>query len=462
MKPGRPRDEPSWRVIGKSVQGASHVRGRIPNQDAIRWFPSAGNQLPLALAVADGHGSAKHVRSKQGADLAVQETTAVLSEWLDGLAEDDRRLAEAKSIATEKLPAEIEKRWKKAVEHHLQENPLSAEEAATGGIAGMADNGAPSGDEDPYSLYGATLLAVAVTPQFILYLQLGDGDILVVSRVGEVGRAIERDERLIANQTTSLCQSDAKDQFRVRLQPCVEMPALVIVSTDGYSNSYQADEDFLQIGPDILRFMRDEGADALEAALEGWLDDTSRNGSGDDITVGIIANLQALADRGEEPRDRDARAPGEARPGSKTRRVCHGRHEAMLMAALCLLIAAGAGYTGYLIGKGDAGGAPPQASIGTNDRPAAGAKARGKVTERKEEARAAEADAGPRPSVENEGAAGPARSGTAQCDSPPAKAAAAERAVQPDRADEGDRAKAPLGSSDPSEPEAWPPGFGPM
>lgn len=335
-----------WRVIGKTVQGASHVRSGTENQDAIAWSSGPGDRLPLILAVADGHGSAKHVRSKHGARLAVKEATTTLVDWLSGL-NANTPLPETARVATEKLPTVLENRWKQAVRLHFQENQLSPEACVAAGISVTAGGGTPLQDDAIHSIYGTTLLAVAIMPQFILYLQVGDGDILVVSRQGEVGWALARDEGLIGNQTTSLCQPRARDHFRVRCQPCVEPPALVIAATDGYSNSYQDDEDFLRVGPDILQFLRDEGPDALEAALEGWLEDTSGKGSGDDVTVGIIVNLPSLALRTDPPPDGDGAEAAAA--------VSHqGRgnlRQALLMAALCIPLAAGAGYLGYLLGK---------------------------------------------------------------------------------------------------------------
>lgn len=335
----------AWRIIGKTVKGASHVRNETDNQDAIIWASGEGGRPPLVLAVADGHGSARHVRSKEGARLAVEETTAALFDWLSKL-DEQAPLPEAARVAAEKLPSVLENRWKQAVDRHLAENPLSVEDAATAGIA-LPEAGERDNNAGRFLAYGTTLIAVAVMPQFILYLQLGDGDILVVSREGEVGWALARDEGLIGNQTTSLCQPRARDHFRVRCQPCVEPPALVIAATDGYSNSYQDDEDFLRVGPDILQFLRDEGPDALEAALEGWLEDTSGKGSGDDVTVGIIVNLPSLALRTDPPPDGDGAEAAAA--------VSHqGRgnlRQALLMAALCIPLAAGAGYLGYLLGK---------------------------------------------------------------------------------------------------------------
>lgn len=59
-----------WRTIKASVRGAAHYRAGLPNQDAVR-VARFNDDLPLFVALADGHGSAKCFRSQRGARLAV-------------------------------------------------------------------------------------------------------------------------------------------------------------------------------------------------------------------------------------------------------------------------------------------------------------------------------------------------------------------------------------------------------
>lgn len=137
--------------------------------------------------------------------------------------------------------------------------------------------------------YGTTLLAVLATTEWLLYLQLGDGDILVVRDDGQVERPLGKDLRLLGGETTSLCTTDAWKDMRAVLRPIAEeAPALVLLSTDGYANSFSSDGDFLKTGPDYLRLIREEGWEYVQANLESWLTETSQLGSGDDIAVGIL------------------------------------------------------------------------------------------------------------------------------------------------------------------------------
>lgn len=279
--------QPQWRAVGRSVQGTAHIRGGLPNQDALRWDPSTGEGPPLRLAVSDGHGSAKYFRSDVGARLAVEIALGLLAELLHGQPAPDN-LTAAKRMAEERLPQELVRRWRAAVTTHRAETPFTPAE-----LGALEQKDGPRArqnvEKDPVLAYGATILATLVTDGYILYLQLGDGDILVVSDAGEVSRPLERDARLFANQTTSLCQENVWRDVQLRFQALVEPPpALILLSTDGYANSFINEEAFLKVGSDLLEMVRADGLDAVAANLEQWLKEASAAGSGDDTTLGLL------------------------------------------------------------------------------------------------------------------------------------------------------------------------------
>ena len=73
-------------------------------------------------------------------------------------------------------------------------------------------------EEKSVSGLGATSLTVAVEEDFILYMQLGDGDILKGSSAGEVTKPLSEDPRLLANETTSLVCRKLKRIFAFSVQ----------------------------------------------------------------------------------------------------------------------------------------------------------------------------------------------------------------------------------------------------
>jgi serine/threonine protein phosphatase PrpC len=281
-----------WRVVGQSVRGATHERAGLPNQDAIHWLEAGNTGLPLILAVADGHGSHKSFRSETGARLAVETAAQVISDFLRGQTQTES-LSMTKRAAEEWLPAALVRRWLEAVSTHVAAHPLSEDERAL-----PLNVQATSKQDSPSNLpvaYGTTILAAAVAESFILYLQLGDGEILTVSEEGEVTRPLPKDERLFANETTSLCSQDAWRDFRVCFQVVSNTPPpLILLCTDGYSNSFQDEQGFLKVGSDILEMIRADGLAMVNDHLESWLTESTYAGSGDDVTLGLICSEDAL------------------------------------------------------------------------------------------------------------------------------------------------------------------------
>jgi serine/threonine protein phosphatase PrpC len=258
-------------------------------QDAIFWIePGEGSSFAI-LTVADGHGSATSFRSNRGANYAVTSAARGLQEFLVTTSSLPN-LSEVKRSATEDLPRKIVKLWVEEVRRNLDAEPFSAKELDTL-EAKSGRRARETVEANPVFAYGTTVLAAAAGDRFILYLQLGDGNIVCVSKEGEPVRPMPPDERLFANETTSLCAPQAWRDFRVQFQVILDRsPALILLSTDGYANSYQTDAGFLKVGTDILEAIRSEGIEEVRERLPGWLKETSDNGSGDDITLGLIIN----------------------------------------------------------------------------------------------------------------------------------------------------------------------------
>jgi serine/threonine protein phosphatase PrpC len=279
---------PRWHVVGRSARGASHLRSGAPNQDAVEVWPPQSSGTPVIAAVADGHGGSRHFRSADGARMAVAATTRILREIaprFDALSD-----AERSRLAAVEVPPRIVEAWVQAVRADLARQPLTPEELA----AVAAAEGAEASDsvrDDPLLAYGATLLAVLVTPRCCALFQLGDGDVLSVAADGTTTRPIPRDERLGGNLTTSLCRAGAEADFRCVVsshEQAQARPALILLSTDGYANSFRTDADYLEVGRDFLELIRQHGIASIADKLPQILDHASQHGSGDDITLALL------------------------------------------------------------------------------------------------------------------------------------------------------------------------------
>jgi serine/threonine protein phosphatase PrpC len=279
-----------WKILGTSVQGALHrVRG-LPCQDAHLWSSQTDSTERLVAALADGHGSARSFRSDIGARFAVETAVEVLGE----LIKTDSPSAPHSPKSLQRGAEHIVERWREKVRSHFYEHPITAAE-----LEALHNEGEPTPRDtlevDPFLIYGATLLVLVASGHHIALLQIGDGDALVVHRDGQVTRPIPKDSRHIANETTSLCMKDAAQEFRFATLNACQNDMMIMLSTDGYANSFVDEKSFFKAATDLADLLANGRDEDIKTNLETWLHDTSKEGSGDDITVLLIAPANPLA-----------------------------------------------------------------------------------------------------------------------------------------------------------------------
>ena len=274
-----------WMAKGCSVRGASHERNGKPSQD--HWGHRALPEGGAAIAVADGHGSAKYFRSEVGSQLAVEVVLDLITEMMEGVTRNDTPLDKVKANVEGVLPRKIVEEWRRRVEEHW-----NFQEKLTDAEAEILKNNSDTHEavESDYTIaYGCTLLAAAVTARYLILVQNGDGDIVCVSRSGKASLPMGNDPRLIANETTSLCQPHTEKNFRVVVQELGESaPALVTLSSDGCANSYE-DDEFLRWVEQFALQVSEYGLGPVSEQLKPWLEQMTRGGSGDDVTLGVLA-----------------------------------------------------------------------------------------------------------------------------------------------------------------------------
>lgn len=256
----------NWHIIGDSVRGASHKRNGKPNQDAWAYRQS---ETCTVLAVADGHGSSKYIHSDIGAQLAVDVALELFDHFAAQHSESGSTKRHIKQ-AIDYLPSQLVQAWRSAVD--------------------TADDGQTENPNERYSLYGTTLLAVLLSADYALYLQIGDGDLLVLTDDGQLQRPLPKSLNLIANETYSLCQDKAIYHIDTALQffDHNPVPVLIFLATDGYANSFSNETDLQQAVQDFQQQIATHGADKIQTCLADWLDETSEQGSGDDVTVAML------------------------------------------------------------------------------------------------------------------------------------------------------------------------------
>jgi WD40 repeat protein len=269
-----------WVARAESARGASHALGDIVNQDA-GLVEEVGDGSGCVMAVADGHGDPLHARSDKGSKFAVEIAVRILADWIkrygDAGEADVRRAAAG-------LPEAILTAWRRRVADALKADPPHREEAE------RLRAGASAGTQDGALLYGSTLLAAAICMRFVVYLQIGDGDIVAVTGEQTPRRPVTGRSDLPISQTDSLCQPDALTRFKLKVDFFTTdhaRPDMIMMATDGYANSFDNDSEFLVVGHDFKKYLEDSGIDWVFSHAHAWLSETSERGSGDDITLAL-------------------------------------------------------------------------------------------------------------------------------------------------------------------------------
>ncbi|MBQ7165823.1 MAG: protein phosphatase 2C domain-containing protein, partial [Treponema sp.] len=253
-----------------SVQGAAHERREkdAENAAAGRKFPcqdrSFAEKCELAgkrggscyvSCVCDGHGGAAYFRSGTGAALAVESIRTCVAASAAPLL---RLIASSPSQAKatlQDLTRAILQDWCRRVDADLEICPITEKEWA------FLDQDDPAAadryrkGEDLRSIYGTTALACACGGGAWFALQIGDGDIVLHTEKKGFFKPVPEDERLFLNQTTSLCDTDAENEFRTACGR--EEPDAILCSSDGIANSFAGDKGLFEFYGKLLWLFRD-------------------------------------------------------------------------------------------------------------------------------------------------------------------------------------------------------------
>lgn len=272
-----------YESIHVSVIGDSHIQRNIVCQDASGTCVT--DDFAIAV-VADGHGSSKHFRSDVGSKIAVRITIELLKNYMS-MAEFREQFPENPAFIIEQMEKQILMKWREAVEEYHLENPLSEEEEKL-----LPPD---HGHIKVSTLYGSTLLAAVMAKEYSFGLVLGDGGLVVMNDAKQFCIPVE-DPNAHANYTSSLCNTGALNYFEdwYTTEPIKAM----FVSTDGLFKSFASDEDFLRYHGLIVQMLSDK--EKAEKSLERNFGKRTREGSGDDISMALVYEIEEKGGNDEE------------------------------------------------------------------------------------------------------------------------------------------------------------------
>lgn len=289
-----------------SCQGESHKVDDKPCQDA-SFSAVYDDGLAIAI-VCDGHGGERYFRSDVGARIATEVITESIRTFVANI---DKSLFVGKSytaqeaitseevvkkqtpvdIAFRQLFSSIIYQWNEKIADHAANTPISDWEQQQVPQKYLDELHTSETFE---KLYGCTLMVYAQTPEYWFAFHLGDGKCISFQQDPLWSFPIPWDERCFLNKTTSLCDSNAINEFRYCYEGDGYFPMAVFLGSDGMDDSFGEDPNLVNFYIQIVKMLVTEGRDATIASIESDLPQLSKIGSKDDMSVAFIYNLGEL------------------------------------------------------------------------------------------------------------------------------------------------------------------------
>lgn len=292
--------------------GYNHIKAEPSKvcEDASDFYDD--DQMHICV-VADGHGSDNYPRTDRGAQYAVDAAIEQIKVFVQKIYNPDpenpeksekesyeliEKLLYTKFDEThllKYLSRNILMKWREFVEKDVEENPF--QEAEMTNVSDkykkryMPENVSERRAE---KAYGCTLIAYVVTEKFSFGMQIGDGKCVVIDQKGTVSEPIPWDENCQMNVTTSICDSDASDEFRFFVTE--EKPSAVFCGTDGIDDSYANVEEMYALYRSILKIFVEHGIEVGKSEIKEYLPVLTKRGSGDDVSIALIMDIQRVTE----------------------------------------------------------------------------------------------------------------------------------------------------------------------
>lgn len=273
------------KVFYSSAQGASHSKKHKECQD---WSGSYHDEKCAIAIVCDGHGGDDYVRSGIGSKIACEVAKKDIKCFIDTAKVEN--LNENSDELLRGLEASIISGWNKSVRQDFEKRPFTDDDLKC--VSEKAKAKYRKGEIE--SAYGTTLIAVAMTKDYWFGLQIGDGKCVAVNRESQFGKPIPKNEKCFLNVTTSICDEDALINFRHRYSQ--KLPAAIFVGSDGTDDSFSNDEQLYGLYRTIVYSFGTTNFEEAKKDLEEYLPRLSAKGSGDDVSIAAIFDMDAIAE----------------------------------------------------------------------------------------------------------------------------------------------------------------------
>ena len=290
--------------INVHCQGESHKATDKPCQDYSYSYSS--EELSVAV-VCDGHGGERYFRSQWGAQFATEIIVNVVKEFVRTTNKNLFKFmpftAEGVVTGSEKKLSPIDKelrqmfssiitRWEDRIKEHASQNPLTDWEKEHVPKVFIDEFISKKALEKHY---GCTLMAYVQTKTYWMAFHLGDGKCIAFHDDYRVwSEPIPWDDKCFLNKTTSICDSEAINEFRYCYQGDGHFPVAIFLGSDGIDDTYGEMENIANFYVEILKILAKDGKETALQQLKDDLPIISRIGSKDDVAVAAIFDLDRV------------------------------------------------------------------------------------------------------------------------------------------------------------------------
>ena len=285
-------------------QGASHIAVDKVCQDYAFSYSRFGTSIAI---VCDGHGGDRYFRSDVGArfaaDVTYESIKALLkNESIFGEAMKKMEFTQVEALTTQRQKGNLEKEtnldlvfrqlfksiiagWHSKIQEHSESNPLTEEEREKVPEKYLLDF-----SQHLEKTYGCTLIAAVATRNYWLAFQIGDGKCISFDKTGNWMEPIPWDDNCFLNKTTSLCDSDAIDEFRYCYGGKGTHPSAIFLGSDGIDDSFGETENMVNFYIQVSKLIGSSknGKEDAVKSLNEDLPQLSKIGSKDDMSVACI------------------------------------------------------------------------------------------------------------------------------------------------------------------------------
>lgn len=297
-------------ALNFSCQGESHIAaGKVCQDYSYSTVYENGNAMAI---VCDGHGGRRYFRSDIGAKIAAKVAENKVRTFIeeaglsllkdspftrcvtisDQITNQDFDKTSNIERAFRQLFGSIIYEWNAQVLEHASQNPISESEEE-----GLEEHWIKEFEEKKSleKVYGCTLIVYAYTPEFWFAFQIGDGKCFACDENGDWSEPIPWDERCFLNRTTSICDSEAIDEFRYCYDGTGRYPIAMILGSDGIDDSFGAEENQANFYVQILKSIAKSGIKATLTEIETTLPQLSKIGSQDDMSIAMVFDSEKVS-----------------------------------------------------------------------------------------------------------------------------------------------------------------------